>query len=202
MEQKHLEKIAKMIVFGVPQNQIATACGISESRISQIKDTEEYKLAEQVVASEQFEEEQLINQGWDGVEALGINRVVQALKNNPEPEFALKAAAIANKAVRRGKFRNNPIAQSAGVKAVINLNQTFVNRVNKDSNDMIEHLNANKKTTNFLAPDKVQALLMTDSATGEAMAHRVENAITTPQTESLDEGILDSLNAMELDTLS
>lgn len=202
MEQKYLEKLARMILFNIPQNQIAVAINVDESRISQIKATEEYKQIEQQIAAEQYEEQQLINQGWDGVEALGVNRVIQQLQSNPDPDFALRAALAANKATRRGSFRNNPIAQSAGVRAVINLNQVFVNRVNNDSEAMIKHISENKKDTNFLAPNEVQNLLMTDSESGEIKVHRVEDPVTNAQTESVRDNVLDSLDEMNLGTLT
>lgn len=202
LEIRQLQKLARMILFGVSPVQIATACGITESRISQIKTTEEYKQVEQEIASEQYEEQQLVNQGWDGIEALGINKVVQHLQQNPEPEFALKAAMIANKAVRRGQFKNTPIAQSAGARTVIVLNQAFVNKINQTANENVERLNDNRKTSNFLPPKDVQDLLYVDQTTGEKQTHDASRAITSAETYEVENEVERSLSEMQIDTLT
>jgi len=183
METKYLEKIAKMVLVSVPQNQIAAACGISESRISQIVSLPEYKLIEQEVAIQKFEESDLINQGWDSVEALGVKHTIIALNNNPEPEFALKAAIVANKAVRRGSFSQNPIPQSAGIRAVIHLNPVFVGKLQQTfevSAERIEKLVEKPKDSDFMPAKEVHDLLGRKDG-GQAVITDVSIPITSPE---------------------
>lgn len=187
METKHLEKIAKMVMVSVPQNQIASACGVSEGRISQIINLPEYKEIEQKIAVEKFEESELINQGWDSVEALGVRGTLTALQNNPEPEFALKAAVVANKAVRRGTFANNPIPQSAGVRAVIHLNPIFVDKLQQNfeiSAKRVEALAQNPKDSDFLPASDVHNLLGKKDS-GELVKTDVALPVTSPDIDLL-----------------
>lgn len=186
MEAKHLEKIAKMVIANVPQNQIASACNVSEGAISQIINTENYKKIEQVIAVAKFEESQLINQGWDSVEALGVKTTILALQNNPEPDFALRAAVVANKAIRRGTHANNPIPQSAGVRAVIHLNPTFVDKLQQNfeiSEDKAQALAEKPKDSDFLPASEVHNLLSTNKE-GESLAIGVEIPVTSPEIDA------------------
>jgi len=162
--QPQLEKLARMRSAGMQAVEIAVATNLSESRLSQIFKSDDFLKIEEVVANEQFEQQELVNSGWDGIEALGINKVLEHLDADPDPEFALKAAALANKAQRRGNHRNNPIATAAGgLKAVVILNNTFVQQL--QGNAVLGNKNENKslvnqkKSVNFLAPKCVQDLL-------------------------------------------
>ena len=190
METKHIEKIAKMVMVNVPQNQIASACGVSESRISQLMSTQEYKEIEQSIAVLKFQEDELINQGWDGVEALGVKSVLVALKNNPEPDFALRAAVMANKAVRRGNFRNQPInAQSAGVRAVIHLNPVFVDKLNQSFNiseNQGEKLIEKPKDSDFMPAADVHNLLGMGTDEDKKLKFDVTTPVTSPEIDELN----------------
>ena len=183
METKHLEKIANMVLVNVPQNQIAAACNVSESRISQIINLPEYKLIEQKVAVDKFEESEMLNMGWDSVEALGVKHTILALNNNPEPEFALKAALVANKAVRRGTFQNQPIPQSAGIRAVIHLNPVFVDKLQQNfdiSEERFKHLTDNPKDSDFMPAADVHSLLG-KKVEGVVVKHDVATPVTSPE---------------------
>jgi len=186
METKHVEKIAKMVMANVPQNQIAAACGVSEGRITQLMETNEYKFIEQEVAVAKFEESQLINQGWDSVEALGVKSTIVALRNNPDPDFALKAAVVANKAIRRGTFENNPIPQSAGVRAVIHLNPVFVDKLQQNfeiSEKKMNLLAEKPKDSDFMPAADVHNLLGLGN-NGEVIENNVAIPVTSPEIDA------------------
>ena len=187
METKHLEKIAKMVLVNVPQNQIAAACGVTEGRISQLINLPEYKLIEQEVAVEKFEESELINNGWDSVEALGVRATLVALQNNPEDDFALRAAVVANKAIRRGTFNNNPIPQSAGVRAIIHLNPVFVGKLQQNfeiSAERIVKLAEKPKDSDFMTAADVHNLLGKKD-NGEIASNNVALPVTSPEIDLL-----------------
>ena len=124
----NLEKIARMDVIGVPQKEIAGAVGLSEGRISQILDTDEYKVLKAGLTNEAYEKNQSLNEGWDLLEAESLNRLLERLAWSSDPDFVLKAAAVANRANRRGNA-NQPIDGRLGVRAVIHLKQTFINHL-------------------------------------------------------------------------
>jgi hypothetical protein len=127
-----LTKIANMILYEVPNRQIAAACGLSESRLSQLIATEDYKLVEEEIATEHFESQQVMNKGWDALEQISLNCVLQAMQMRPDPEFAMKAAMLANRATRRGSLNHTPIPGNAGVRTVIQLNAHFVDKLQQN----------------------------------------------------------------------
>jgi len=165
-DQAVLEKIAKLVLYEVPNGQIAMSCGVSDGRISQIVATEEFKAVLEAQASEHFAEQQLMNEGWDAVEALAIGHVVEAMNANPDEEFALKVAAVANKATRRGAINHNPIgAGQAGVRTVIQLNANFVENLQQNFEVKDERtarrqdMHDNRKQVDMLGVSAVEKLL-------------------------------------------
>jgi len=162
LTEKKMLKLARMELHGVPRKQTAMAMALSEGRITQLMETVEYQSAAEIIAAENFDQNELINKGWDGIEALGIKRTVEALQADPDPEFALRAAVFANKAARRGGFAQNPISQNVGVRAIINLNSTFVEKLQQNfeiTKDRTSILIEKQKDSDFLGAKAVQDLL-------------------------------------------
>lgn len=159
------ERIAKMESFGMTPVKIATATGLSESRISQIRQMPEYRTVLSNSETAEHEKFQTLNDGWDNVEAWSLNNVLMALKNSPDPDFALRAATIANRAQRRGR-QNIPIGSTAnGVRAVINLNGNYIEKLQADFT--VENHRENirntqtlvQKDASYMQPSAVEKLL-------------------------------------------
>jgi hypothetical protein len=182
VQRDHYERIARMHLMEVPLKQIAAVCNLSESRISQIIESDEnYAGVQSEIAASVIESQGILNQSWDMVESLGVNAVFEALRHNPDPDFALRAAAIANRANRRGGNQAIPVGQ-AGVRAVITLNATFAERLQQNfqvnTGSMAEL--PEKKATNFLSSGSVEKLLANgkeklDNVFGRMIPEMVEN---------------------------
>lgn len=167
METQQVEmykKLAKLILYETPQNQIAMALKLSDGRISQIVQTEEFKEILAEISTEVFDSQQMMNQSWDAIENLAVCHVYEAMQANPDPEFALKVATVANRATRRGQLNHMPLQGSAGVRAVLQLNATFVNKLQQNfnignrhdrGNELLEH----KQRTDYMLPGAVEQLL-------------------------------------------
>lgn len=166
--QLAIERIAKMDHAGVSVSEIATACNLPVDKLIQIQDTEKYKSALADIAAEAFDKTDVLNGGWDMVENLAMNKVVEHLQRAPDPDYALRAAALANKAVRRGKHVNAPIGQQPNEQAIINVSVSFAETL--QDNFVIEQkpvADLQKKDNNFLAPKKVAQLLGNSKYTKE-----------------------------------
>ena len=191
-KQDQLEKLARMKAANMTPGDIATATNLTEGRLSQIFNSEEFLTIAERVSNEQFEQQEMVNSGWDGIEALGITRVLEVLDNDPDPDFALKAAALANKAVRRGAHQNNPIVPAnAGLKAVVVLNNTFIenlkgNAILGDKSDEVS-LTKQKKAVNFMAPKCVQDLLTLPSQEAQDVINKIHKVVEDlPEFHTLD----------------
>ena len=156
-----LEKIANLTVAETPTDQIALVCGLSEAEVDLLKDSDEGKKAIAIVMAERIEDEQNTNLGWDAVERDAIGIVLDNLKWNKDPRFALAAAAQANKAIRRGKNVNAPLDASSGVRAVINLQMNFVKHLEKSTQEarVIDETAFEQKMVDCMEPTKIESLL-------------------------------------------
>lgn len=172
-----LEKIARMVLYDVPHTQIALAVGVSESRVTQIIETDDFKNTMQSIASERFEQDSSINTGWDHLEAVALKNVLEKMQWNADPEFALKAAMMANKAQRRGQFNNRPLDGRDGVRAVINLTAAFIDQLNQSTVNVGKNGNSapvlemsrengpdspEQKKQDFLPPERLDDLFRPD----------------------------------------
>lgn len=155
-----LGKIAKMDFAGVPERQIAAACNIPVAKLLALQETGKYQTTLAEVASESFEKLDVLNGGWDMVENLAMNKVVEHLQKVPDPDYALKAVVAANKAVRRGRHSNDPISVQPGQQAIINVSLSFADKLQQAftiNSSAAKELK--KKDDNFLPPKAVNELL-------------------------------------------
>ena len=170
-----LEKIARMSLFDVPENQIAKATGIGD--IAAAMDSEEFKSILAELSTEYFERNQQLNDGWNSIEALALTTVVETLTWSKDADFALRAATMANRANRRGDVVQQPINGQAGARAVFHLTANFIHKLQQFSggaengsepkvvgdNTVIENGEVNQpehKATDYMVPEKVEKLLM------------------------------------------
>ena len=163
------EKIAKMELMGVPRVDIADTVGLSESRHSQLfADDDGFKRVYGEVSIAEYEKFSTLNDGWDTVESLAVVAVMTQLQQVPDPDYALRAAALANKAQRRGVF-NRPIGVTSGQrKTTINLNASFVDKLQMNFQlptkeaieaEVVDPVQIAKKDVNFMPPTAVEDLL-------------------------------------------
>ena len=163
-----LEKIARMALFDVPEAQIAKAVGLED--IADYIESQEYKDVLARISTEYFEQNQQLNDGWNSVEALALTAVIDNLTWSKDPDFALRAAGMANKANRRGDVTQQPINGQAGARAVFHLTQNFIQKLQNfgDENKGVVNGNAdlgieNKpahKDTDYMVPEKVEKLFV------------------------------------------
>lgn len=159
IKEQLLDKIARLTAMNVPTEQIAQACGITKGRVSQLTATEEFNEVLLQYYNEDFEQQDTLNRGWDAVEEEALGTVLETLQHNPDPDFALRAATMANKAQRRGGVNGNqPINGNASASAVINLNQVFVDKLQHISVGR-EAIDANAKRIDALPIKDAELLL-------------------------------------------
>lgn len=162
-------KLAKLAYNGASMQSMCAIFNLGEPELLQLMDMDNYKTALGEVTEAEFDFNSLVDKGWDGVEELAVTNVLLELKNNPDSDFALRAAVAANKAVRsHGKksFRHNaPINVQNNMQAVIYVQPKFAERL---QNDYIVQdktgIKLDKKIINALNPNAVKHLLGADIA--------------------------------------
>ena len=120
-----IERVAKYATMLVPNEQIARATGLNTDQLAKVMALPEYTAAVETLSAEQLEQHDTLNRGWDAVEDQAVAVVLQTLQANPDPDYALRAATMANKAVRRGAG-SNPLQGNTSAVAHISLPVMFV----------------------------------------------------------------------------
>jgi hypothetical protein len=159
------DRVANLLLHEVPVEQISRVTGLTVEQITDIQNDDSFRqiLTEKTIA--QLDEQKIFNDGWDGVEARALSIVAAKLTTTNDADYALKAAVLANKAQRRGHNGNRVIDSNAPSRAVIVLNQTFI--------DKLQHLTmaappkrdtTSKKQQDYMAPGQVEKLLLDETA--------------------------------------
>lgn len=163
--KEQMNKLAKLAHDGASMQVICDIFNVEQPQILELMELDVYKKALSEVSAEDYEKSQLLNKGWDGVEEFGISQVLDYMQTVVDPEYALKAVALANKAIRRGGSNqmnngNAMIQVNNNLQAVIHVQPGFAKTL--EENYMVEDVretNFPKKITNALNPAKVKDLL-------------------------------------------
>lgn len=154
-------RIAKLKGMEVPEHQIAAAVGLDEEKLAVILASEKYKAKFSELQLGKYDRHETLNEGWDTVEDDALATVLTYLKTTNDPEYALKAAAMANKAQRRGAHANVPINGGVQAAAVIQLNAVFVKKLQMLRGGQPDGalINGNGKRVDAMDVSRVQKLM-------------------------------------------
>lgn len=100
-QEQLAEQFKSLRSRGAPKPLIMEALGLTEDDYSKLSAREDVKSAVIRAELERTSASATFDSNWDKIEDMALKAVARELRSNPEPEFALKAAAVANKAVRR-----------------------------------------------------------------------------------------------------
>lgn len=155
------KKIAGMMALNCSQAEIARATSLTDGRISQIVNDAIFQEHFKEQAAELTEQQELINQGWDAVEEKAIAGVLAVLQWNKDPDYALRAAAVANKAQRRGSDARQPLGvANAGPQVIVNMPIAFLEKTSElQVTPSSDQDLPPKKQVSALRPSQVETML-------------------------------------------
>lgn len=168
-------KLVQLINSGMPTAMMADFLNLEPNQLDELLEVPELKqLIAQQEAAERLNSADASSK-WDEVEVLALKNVLGELNSRPDPIFALKAAAVANKAIRSHKGKQQAMQQLVeGAKTItLQLNQQVVNAL----------VNA-EPVTSLAAP--VQSISSTSSTSGTAS--KVLDVFTAKDMERLARG--------------
>lgn len=122
-------KLVQLINSGMPTTMMADFLNLEPNQLAELLEVPELKqLIAQQEAAERLNSADASSK-WDEVEVLALKNVLGELNSRPDPVFALKAAAVANKAIRSHKGKQQAMQQLVeGAKTItLQLNQQVVN---------------------------------------------------------------------------
>lgn len=142
--EKLVNQFAELRTNGAPKQVIMDALGLTEDDFSKLSSREEIKEAVTKAEVERAKTSAVFDTNWDTVEDLALKSVARELQINPDPEFALRAAAVANKAVRRRREDAKLAAQNSlsyGTQvntnniAILNLSKNFIQQLQAETTE-------------------------------------------------------------------
>lgn len=166
-------KLVQLINSGMPTAMMADFLNLEPNQLAELLEVPELKqLIAQQEAAERLNSADASSK-WDEVEVLALKNVLGELNSRPDPVFALKAAAVANKAIRSHKGKQQAMQQLVeGAKTItLQLNQQVVNAL------------VNAGPTAQLAP-------------------AVQNNISAPSTSGAASKVLDVFTAKDMERLA
>lgn len=166
-------KLVQLINSGMPTAMMADFLNLEPNQLAELLEVPELKqLIAQQEAAERLNSADASSK-WDEVEVLALKNVLGELNSRPDPVFALKAAAVANKAIRSHKGKQQAMQQLVeGAKTItLQLNQQVVNAL------------VNAGPTAQLAP-------------------AVKNNISAPSTSGTSSKVLDVFTAKDMERLA
>lgn len=169
MDQKEKERLftqmATWELAGLPQVEIAKLLSLDESRVSQVMALPQYQEIKLKLAATQAEKDNTYNDLWDLNEERALRVVKTTLEASPrDGEFALRVAAVSNRARRRGSNSGGTLNAQQGMRAAVTLPLSFVRKL-EASNGSIkvteEHYAQDaqpQQNINILKPAEVERL--------------------------------------------
>jgi len=124
--------IAKNIALGVSKEHIAEILsnGITVPQIEELQQTESFQALYSLIAQHMLTLASDTAIGWDELEAQSIRNLMREARVSRDPEFNLRLAAVANRAVRRHKLGEQILDPgAAGTRVQITLSQRFINKL-------------------------------------------------------------------------
>lgn len=170
-------KLVQLINSGMPTAMMADFLNLEPNQLAELLEVPELKqLIAQQEAAERLNSADASSK-WDEVEVLALKNVLGELNSRPDPVFALKAAAVANKAIRSHKGKQQAMQQLVeGAKTItLQLNQQVVN-----------------------------ALVNAGPVAGPvtSLAAPVQNNISAPSTSGISSKVLDVFTAKDMERLA
>lgn len=138
MSQKTLdlcEQIASMLFVKVPQKEIAEVFGWPQERVSNIVNNPQFQNYYQDFARNEVSRQYNVSNKWDRIEDKAQDIILETLTTVCDPDFALRAAAVSNRASRKGLTNSaEPLNIKGGARTTIILNVDYTKQINNNGN--------------------------------------------------------------------
>lgn len=147
--------IAKHDVLGFPTDQIAEILGVDSSDVAEVQDDSHYKAVRAIISLKQSEQDIGLTHGWDDVESIAVNKLLQRLPYENDSDMLLRTAAVANKAARKKENPNRVLdpRESNGQTAITLTQRLVTSMSNRGETKTIEERKISIKDGSMSRPD-------------------------------------------------
>lgn len=139
-------RLVELISSGMPTVMMADFLGVQPNELQQLLECNELK---QLIAKREAEERLMsMNSAsqWDAVENIALKNVLAELKSRPDPEYSLRAAMVANKAIRQHKNQGVNVVEKlaeGGKTITLQLSQNVVNQLQQTVQQTVQQTQVN-----------------------------------------------------------
>ncbi len=167
-----VERVVKLTLHKVTDEDIARLFDLPLQSVEYIRNTDLYKSIYTKLSTNTLLEAYDTNATWATVEGQALRIVADNLKWNSDPDFALRAAMVSNKAVRRHQANSDPIDPKVGERAVINISQHFYRRITNvqvnQTTEQNEQPREIQKVVDVVSPQQLTSVLQEQFNAAEA----------------------------------
>ena len=152
--------VAKHEVLDIDSKTIAELLGVTQGEIEELQKDGTYQKVLLLLKSSASQARVDTELGYDALEQLAVNRLLERVPFERDADFLLKVATMANRATRRTKGPTPLDPSQAGTRVPITLTQRFVRKVASDGGqEVIEErqvrLNGNHTNPTFADVDSL-----------------------------------------------
>lgn len=168
-------RLVELISSGMPTVMMADFLGVQPNELQQLLECNELK---QLIAKREAEERLMsMNSAsqWDAVENIALKNVLAELKSRPDPEYSLRAAMVANKAIRQHKNQGVNVVEKlaeGGKTITLQLSQNVVNQLQQTVQQTVQQTQVNVQLPQ--QPIKMQEQKILDVFTAKDMERLTE----------------------------
>lgn len=188
VDEATCRKAGTLAAYGLTDRAISDALLLSQEQTAYARQSEPFKISFSKQSSERAQRLIDLEEGWDALEERALSTVLETLKFNRDPRFALQAAFTANKANRRTPGANGRVidAAKAGNVIILTMNEGYVQKVQTEPGRGVIDVAARditpkiipKKSHDILTPQQVTDLLVPgNSRKKSTMAEELEQQL-------------------------
>lgn len=188
VDEATCRKAGTLAAYGLTDRAISDALLLSQEQTAYARQSDAFKVSFSKQSSERAQRLIDLEEGWDALEERALSTVLETLKFNKDPRFALQAAFTANKANRRTPGANGRVidATKAGNIIILTMNQGYIDKAKTGEGRAVIDVNAReieardipKRSHDVLTPQKVTDLLVPGNSRRKAtMADELEQQL-------------------------
>lgn len=153
--------LAKHSVMGTDESTICDILGVEPSELQEVQADPIYKAVRLQIGALAAESSAQRVHGWDGIESLALEKLIERMQYEKDSDFLLKAATLANKAQRRGGNDMGILDPSKAGKTAIVLTQRMVQNFTNygERREVVRELSIHDGSMERVSFDDVDQLL-------------------------------------------
>jgi len=153
--------LAKHSVMGTDESTICDILGVEPSELQEVQADPIYKAVRLQIGALAAESSAQRVHGWDGIESLALEKLIERMQYEKDSDFLLKAATLANKAQRSGGNDMGILDPSKAGKTAIVLTQRMVQNFTNygERREVVRELSIHDGSMERVSFDDVDQLL-------------------------------------------